>query len=191
MRRHGANNPRSCTLPGARPHRGRARDFSYRFEKPVLEKLRGWCAGRKADAEALAGNRVRRVANLRVPQIDSRTRMASDEPDVEQTERVAEIAMVRRGRAADPIGCEPVGRMIVRNDDGAAVGIIAADMAPIDGGAADDEHERRRNGAGQERRARYTHDSRFSNVAAGRGHCQTPRKLRVAERRLSQPFGIP
>jgi hypothetical protein len=172
--------------PPRPPPWGPCAHFTYCFEKLVLEKLRGWCAGRKADAEALAGNRVRRVANLRLAQIDSRTRMTSDERDVEQTERVAEIAMVRRGRAAGPIGCEPVGRMIVRNDDGVAVGIIAADVAPIDGAAADDEHERRRNGAGQERRARYTHDSRFSNVAAGRGHCQTPHKLRVAERRLSR-----
>ena len=82
--------------------------------------------------------------------------MTSNERDVEQPERVAEVAMVRRGRAAGPIGCEPVGRMIVRNDDGVAVGIIAADVAPIDGATVDDKRKSCRHYAGQETTARFT-----------------------------------
>jgi len=118
--------------------------------------LGGRCAGRNADTDALAGNRVGRVHKLRVPQIHAASLMTSNERDVEQPERVAEVAMVRRGRAAGSIGREPMGSVVVRNDDGVAVGIVAATMAPIDRATVDDKRESRRHDAGQETMARFT-----------------------------------
>ena len=96
---------------------------------------------------------------LRVPQINAASLMTSNERDVEQPERVAEVAMVRRGRVAGPIGREPMGSVVVRNDHGVAVGIIAATTRV----------KKRRRGS--------RNHMRLSNVAAGPGHCQTPLKL--------------
>lgn len=93
---------------------------------------------------------------LRVPQINAASLMTSNERDVEQPERVAEVAMVRRGRVAGPIGREPMGSVVVRNDHGVAVGIIAATMAPIDGATVDDKRKSCRHYAGQETTARFT-----------------------------------
>ena len=79
---------------------------------------------------------------LCVSDVNRWTFSTSGKADVQQPQRVANVTVVA-ARWPCGVGREAVRRVIVRDDDRTAVGIIAADVAPIERGADKDNRETR------------------------------------------------
>jgi hypothetical protein len=77
----------------------------------------------------------------RGPKADDDPALTSLQGGVQQAERVAEVAVPRRLRQARQRSAEPVRGVIVVHQHATAVGIVTPCVTPVEGAAADDEHE--------------------------------------------------
>lgn len=83
-------------------------------------------------------------------EIDRHTLVSARDGLMQEPERVTDVAVVAWCRRVGRRGRDPVRSVIVMVDGDVAVAIVAADVAPIDRTAADEQREQHRDTAAKE-----------------------------------------
>jgi hypothetical protein len=72
------------------------------------------------------------------------TVMTSRESNVQEAERMADVTVIPGWNGLAALARQPVSRMIMRDEGDGAIGIVAADVTPVDCVTADEDGQCRR-----------------------------------------------